>query len=99
LKKKQQELALQHYQENEHYEGSHNEGGIVRMLFGLFFWEVMFADVDDVFQSPYQTYPLDLHTSWFVKNRKEWIDSLLKQIRGLFVCLFFLFNLFKFYLN
>jgi Fanconi-associated nuclease 1 len=51
------------------------------MLFGLFFWEVMFADVDDVFQSPYQTYPLDLFTSWFVRNRKEWIESLLNKLK------------------
>lgn len=74
---------MQHYQQNELYDGSHNEGGIVRMLFGLFFWEVMFADVEDVFQSPYQTYPLDLSTSWFVKNRKQWIEDLLKQIKGM----------------
>ena len=51
-----EELALRHYAQPEHggWSGVHDEGGVVRTLFGLLLWDVVFADVPDVFRSPYQ---------------------------------------------
>lgn len=51
-----EELALQYYasEEGGGWEGMHSEGGVWRMLFGLLMWEILFADVPDVFQTPFQ---------------------------------------------
>lgn len=50
-------------------------------LFGLFFWDIMFMDVPDVFHSAYQTHPLDLYSTQFYSNRKSAIDSQLEKIQ------------------
>lgn len=44
------------------WKGYHTEGGILRTLFAYLFYDVLFAYVPNVFQTPYQTCPLDLHT-------------------------------------
>lgn len=50
-------------------------------LFGLFFWDILFMDVPDVFHSAYQTHPLDLYSTHFYSNRKSAIDSQLEKIK------------------
>ena len=50
-------------------------------LFGLFFWDVIFMDVPDVFHSAYQTHPLDLYSTLFYSNRQSAIDLRLEEIK------------------
>ena len=39
-------------------------------LFGLLLWDVLFAEVPDVFRHPFQSAPLDLSTPLFYPARK-----------------------------
>lgn len=61
--------------------GLHAEGSIMSNLLGLFFWDILFMDVPDVFHSAYQTHPLDLYSTQFYSNRKSAIDSQLEKIK------------------
>lgn len=54
-------MCLSHYRALG-WKGYHTEGGILRTLFAYLFYDVLFAYVPNVFQTPYQTCPLDLHT-------------------------------------
>jgi len=62
------------------YSGFHAEGGIVRTLFALLFYDVLFAYVPNVFQTAYQTCPLDLHTEGFVEARRSEVNARLAAI-------------------
>ena len=64
------------------FAGTHAEGGIWATLFGLLMWDVLFMDVPDVFQTAFQTAPLDLGTIVFYPTRQDAIESRLTQIRG-----------------
>ena len=48
-----------------HTRSFHAEGSIVTTIFGLLFWDVFFADVPGVFETPYQSAPLDLGEDTF----------------------------------
>ncbi|KAF9817812.1 hypothetical protein IEO21_03154 [Rhodonia placenta] len=73
-------LALQHYEE-QGYKGFHCEGRIVSTLFGLLFWDVIFASVPGAFETPYQAAPLDIAEDTFYHSRKEVADRLLVKLR------------------
>jgi len=45
---------LQYYELKEEWKGSHCEGSVFVTLFSLLFWDILFADVPHVFQTPYQ---------------------------------------------
>lgn len=63
--------------------GVHDEGGTIKSLFGLIFWDIIYEHpVPDVFRSSYQHVPLDLRSGEFYKNRKERIDKRLETLRG-----------------
>lgn len=62
------------------WKGYHSEGGIVRTLFGYLFYDVLFTYIPNVFQTPYQTCPLDLHTDAFYPSRASEINHRLVQI-------------------
>ena len=62
------------------WKGYHSEGGIVRTLFGYLFYEVLFTYIPNVFQTPYQTCPLDLHTDAFYPSRASEINHRLVEI-------------------
>ncbi|GJN00799.1 hypothetical protein PR202_ga18012 [Eleusine coracana subsp. coracana] len=77
-----EQLALQYYaDEGGGWQGTHSEGGVWMTIFGLLMWDVMFSDMEDVFQSKFQTAPLDLETDDFYKLRKDIIESQLKKIQ------------------
>lgn len=76
-----EELVMEHYKNNGYPEGLHAEGSIMSNLLGLFFWDILFMDVPDVFHSAYQTHPLDLYSTQFYSNRKSAIDSQLEKIK------------------
>ncbi len=55
-------------------------------LFGLLFWDILFLDVPGVFESPFQSAPLDLGTEYFYETRREQIERRLQEIeQGMFL--------------
>lgn len=64
----------------EGWKGYHAEGGIIRTLFAYLFYDVLFVYIPNVFQTPYQTCPLDLHTDAFFPSRASEIYRRLAQI-------------------
>ena len=49
-------------------------------LFGLLFWDVLFLDIPGVFESPFQSAPLDLGTIHFYETRRAQIEARLQEI-------------------
>jgi Fanconi-associated nuclease 1 len=74
-----EEMCLSHYR-TQGWKGYHSEGGIVRTLFAYLFFDVLFTYVPNVFQTPYQTCPLDLHTDAFYPSRLSEINHRLNEI-------------------
>lgn len=72
-------MCLSHYR-NQGWKGYHAEGGIVRTLFAYLFFDVLFTYIPNVFQTPYQTCPLDLHTDAFYPSRISEINARLNEI-------------------
>jgi len=73
-------LALQHYASTQGWQGTHSENGIWGAFFVIFMWPVLFADVADVFRSPFQTAPLDLDTDAFYPARLQEIERRLQEV-------------------
>jgi fanconi-associated nuclease 1 len=71
--------ALQHY-ERQGYKGYHCEGRILTTLFGLLFWDVIFAPVPGAFETPYQMAPLDIFEDTFYHAREKIIETRLDEI-------------------
>lgn len=85
---KQKEVAvenycLQWYHGKEGWQGIHDEGSSLRFIFSLLFWEVIFAPVEDVFQTPFQDRPLDFYTEAFFYSRKSPIERRLVEVCGM----------------
>ncbi|KAI0053972.1 hypothetical protein FA95DRAFT_1551753 [Auriscalpium vulgare] len=72
-------VALQHYEEDG-YKGYHCEGSIVTTLFGLLFWDIIFAPVAGAFETPYQSAPLDLCEDSFYLARQQLFEQRLEEI-------------------
>jgi fanconi-associated nuclease 1 len=62
------------------WQGFHSEGGIITTLFAYLFFDVLFAYIPNVFQTPFQTCPLDLHTDAFYPSRALEINRRLVEI-------------------
>lgn len=62
------------------YKGYHSEGGILKTLFAYLFYDVLFLYIPNVFQTEYQTCPLDLHSDAFYPSRLSEINSRLNEI-------------------
>lgn len=74
-------LCLSHYRKVLGFKGYHSEGGILRCLFGLLFYDIMFdVYVPNVFQTAYQTCPLDLHSDAFYSARISEITSRINEL-------------------
>lgn len=74
-----EELCLSHFRQ-EKWKGYHAEGGIVRTLFAYLFYDILFLYIPNVFQTEYQTCPLDLHTDAFMPARASEINHRLVEI-------------------
>jgi Fanconi-associated nuclease 1 len=74
-----EEMCLSYYR-SQGWKGYHSEGGILRTLFAYLFFDVLFVYVPNVFQTPYQTCPLDLHTDTFYPARASQINHRLVEI-------------------
>ncbi|KAJ4881818.1 Fanconi-associated nuclease 1-like protein [Raphanus sativus] len=76
-----EKLALQYYNgEGGGWQGMHTENSIWLTIFGLLMWDILFSDVPGVFQTRFQTAPLDLDTESFYLTRKEAIESQLEKV-------------------
>lgn len=63
------------------WEGVHSESSCFTTLFTLLFWDLLFdLEVPDVFQTAYQTAPLDLNTDAFYPARTVVLEERLKLI-------------------
>ncbi|KAG7448357.1 uncharacterized protein BT62DRAFT_767164 [Guyanagaster necrorhizus] len=62
------------------YKGFHSETGILTTIFGLLFWDIIFADVPGAFETKFQTAPLDIAEDSFYYARKELIQTRLRKI-------------------
>jgi Fanconi-associated nuclease 1 len=74
-----EEMCLSHYR-SQGWKGYHAEGGIVRTLFAYLFFDILFVYIPNVFQTAYQTCPLDLHTDAFYPARASEINHRLVEI-------------------
>lgn len=62
------------------WKGYHAEGGVVRTLFAYLFYDILFLYIPNVFQTAYQTCPLDLHTDAFFPARASEINHRLVEL-------------------
>ena len=62
------------------WKGYHVEGGLLRTLFGLLFTDIIFTYVPNVFQTAFQTCPLDLHTDAFYPARLSEINRRIVEV-------------------
>lgn len=76
-----EEMCLSHFC-SEGWKGYHAEGGIVRTLFAYLFYDILFLYIPNVFQTAYQTCPLDLHTDAFFPARASEINHRLVEIEN-----------------
>lgn len=74
-----EDMCLSWYRD-QGWKGYHSEGGIIRTLFAYLFYDVLFVYVPNVFQTAYQTCPLDLHTDAFFPTRASEINHRLVGI-------------------
>lgn len=72
-------MCLSHYR-SQGWKGYHSEGGILRTLFAYLFYDVLFLYIPNVFQTAYQTCPLDLFTDAFYPTRASEINHRLVEI-------------------
>ncbi|GAB7364133.1 hypothetical protein MBLNU230_g4684t1 [Neophaeotheca triangularis] len=74
-------MCLSNYRQPPlNYRGYHSEGGILRTLFALLMYDVLFVYIPNVFQTAYQTCPLDLHTDAFYPSRLSEVNERLNDI-------------------
>lgn len=74
------ELAVKQHFESQGWDVYFSENSFLCGLFGLAFWEVIFADVEGAFINRYQHRPLDLYHSDFVDKRAEQVEAVFQTI-------------------
>ena len=74
-----EEMCLSWYR-SQGMKGYHAEGGIIRTLFAYLFYDILFIYIPNVFQTAYQSCPLDLHTDAFFPSRASEINHRLVEI-------------------
>lgn len=74
-----EEMCLSYYR-SEGWKGYHSEGGILKTLFAYLFYDIMFLYLPNVFQTQFQTCPLDLFTDGFYPARLSEINHRLAEL-------------------
>ncbi|KAK2590344.1 hypothetical protein QQS21_011970 [Conoideocrella luteorostrata] len=74
-----EEMCLSYFR-SEGWKGYHAEGGAIRTIFAYLFYDILFLYIPNVFQTAYQTCPLDLHTDAFFPSRASEINHRLVEI-------------------
>ncbi|WP_394205835.1 VRR-NUC domain-containing protein [Shewanella waksmanii] len=59
----------------------HIENRLFCGLFGLYFWDIIFAPVKGAFQHPFQSAPSDMYRQDFIGHRSELIEQRLAQLQ------------------
>jgi Fanconi-associated nuclease 1 len=77
-----EEMALSHYVDHHSFNGRHTESRVMGYLFASLLYEVVFMPLPGLFQTPYQSGPLDFGTDTFYTSRLSEIESLLDRIEG-----------------
>lgn len=77
---RQVEAAALSYYKASGWRGIHAENVIVQTLFGLVFWDIIFADVNGAFIHPFQRGPRDLSSPSFYRRRRALIQRRLKSL-------------------
>jgi Fanconi-associated nuclease 1 len=62
------------------WKGYHSEGRILRTLFAYLFYDVLFIYIPNVFQTEFQTCPLDLHSDAFYPSRMSEVNARSNEI-------------------
>ncbi|KAJ7782652.1 VRR-NUC domain-containing protein [Mycena metata] len=73
--------ALEYYAEHG-FKGFHSETQILTTVFGLLFWDIIFAPVPGAFETPWQRGPLDLMDDSFYYARQDRIEARLAEIKA-----------------
>ena len=58
------------------------ENWLWKTLFGLAFWDIVFAPIEGAFQHPFQTGPLDLSSPDFRRARADLVEGRLESLRS-----------------
>ncbi|POW10717.1 hypothetical protein PSTT_05877 [Puccinia striiformis] len=76
-----EEIALEHYLDpDSDWRGFHSETGILKMIFALVFWDIIFAPIPGAFETAFQTAPLDIATDAFEIARRPMIEERMRSI-------------------
>jgi hypothetical protein len=76
------ELAAAQHLEQQWRGVFYVENALFNTLFGLAFWDQLFAPVPGAFVNPYQTAPLDMYQQGFYERRRDGIDRRLDELAG-----------------
>ncbi|MBN1351391.1 VRR-NUC domain-containing protein [candidate division KSB1 bacterium] len=76
---KVEQAALNYYAQNG-YDAYYVENSLMRGLFGLAFWDIIFMPVSGCFFNKYQRGPLDIYTDDFRRQREKEINNRLSEI-------------------
>ncbi|KAF3933919.1 hypothetical protein ABW19_dt0205433 [Dactylella cylindrospora] len=74
-----EEMCLERYR-TEGWKGFHCEGGIIKTIFAYLMFDILFLPLPNIFQTEFQTCPLDLHTDSFYVCRMSEINHRLVEI-------------------
>ncbi|EPS42936.1 hypothetical protein H072_3056 [Dactylellina haptotyla CBS 200.50] len=74
-----EEMCLEKYR-SEGWKGFHCEGGIIKTIFAYLMYDILFLPLPNIFQTEFQTCPLDLHTDSFYVCRMSEINHRLMDI-------------------
>ena len=69
-----EQQVLSHYG-SEGWQGYWCENDLICGLFGLLFWQQIFADLPGAFNQPFQRGPLDLNSSAFYRRRRNLFEA------------------------
>lgn len=74
------ERCAQAYYQDLGYESFYVENNLIRSLFGLCFWDIIYAPVSGAFFNPFQRGPVDLYTPDFVDSRRMLISARFEEL-------------------
>lgn len=80
LSQQRVELVVKQHFESLGYQVFYNENLLLTALFGLAFWQAIFAPVEGAFINRYQYRPLDLYHDDFTDKRQQLVGSIFYQL-------------------
>jgi hypothetical protein len=74
------EMCARAYYQGLGYESYYIENTLMRSLFGLCFWDIIYAPISGAFFNPFQRGPVDLYTPDFAESRQTLISDRFKEL-------------------